>query len=132
MAAQEASRMQRRRCPTQAHASGSRFWSACGYGCHHGDGAPSPERRRELVQGIATAFVAAPQRSANEINLFDEIMDKVLAEVEPLARRELAERLADLQDAPQRTLVRLAGDEIEVAAPVLPQVEALIARVRPR
>ena len=86
---------------------------------------PSPERRRELVQGIATAFFAAPQRSANEINLFDEIMDKVLAEVEPLARRELAERLADLQDAPQRTLVRLAGDEIEVAAPVLTRSLAL-------
>jgi uncharacterized protein (DUF2336 family) len=52
---------------------------------------PSPERRHDLVQGIAMAFIAAPQRSANEISLFDEIMDKVLAEVEPLARRELAE-----------------------------------------
>ena len=26
---------------------------------------PSPERRRELVQAIATAFFAAPQRTAN-------------------------------------------------------------------
>jgi len=80
---------------------------------------PSPERRRELVQGIATAFFAAPQRSANEISLFDEIMDKVLAEVEPLARRELAERLAGLTEAPQRTLLRLAADEIDVAEPLL-------------
>ncbi len=85
----------------------------------------SPERRRELVQAIATAFFAAPQRSANEINLFDEIMDKVLAEVEPLARRELAERLAELTDAPQRTLVRLAGDVIDVAEPVLSRSPAL-------
>ncbi len=80
---------------------------------------PSPERRRELVQGIATAFFMAPQRSANEISLFDEIMDKVLAEVEPLARRELAERLSGLTEAPQRTLVRLAGDAIDVAEPLL-------------
>jgi uncharacterized protein (DUF2336 family) len=65
----------------------------------------SPERRSELVQAIATAFLAAPQRSTTEINLFDEIMDKVLAEIEPLARRELAERLAELTEAPQRTLV---------------------------
>ena len=80
---------------------------------------PSPERRRELVQGIAIAFFATPQRSENEVSLFDEIMDKVLAEVEPVARRELAERLSELTDAPQRTLVRLAGDAIEVAEPLL-------------
>jgi uncharacterized protein (DUF2336 family) len=52
-------------------------------------------------------------------------MDKVLAEVEPLARRELAERLAELTEAPQRTLVRLAGDVIEVAEPVLLRSPAL-------
>jgi uncharacterized protein (DUF2336 family) len=86
---------------------------------------PSPEGRRELVRGIATAFFAAPQRSASEINLFDEIMDKVLGEVEPVARRELAERIAELTAAPQRTLVRLASDVIEVAEPVLTRSPAL-------
>jgi uncharacterized protein (DUF2336 family) len=86
---------------------------------------PSPDRRTELVRGVAAAFFAAPQRSASEITLFDEIMDKVLAEVEPLARRELAERLADLVEAPQRTLVRLAGDVIDVAEPVLSRSPAL-------
>jgi uncharacterized protein (DUF2336 family) len=86
---------------------------------------PSPARRRELVKAIATTFFAAPQRSSTEINLFDEIMDKVLAEVEPLARRELAERLADLTEAPKRTLVRLAGDVIEAAEPVLSRSPAL-------
>src|SRR5215470_16770391 len=85
----------------------------------------APERRSELVQAIANAFFAAPRRTASEINLFDQIMDKVLAEVEPLARRALAERLADLDEAPQRTLVRLAGDVIEVAEPVLTRSPAL-------
>jgi uncharacterized protein (DUF2336 family) len=80
---------------------------------------PSPHSRTELVRSIAAAFFAGPQRSTKEVGLFDEIMDRVLAEVEPLARRELAERLADLTEAPQRTLVRLAGDAIEVAEPVL-------------
>ncbi len=85
----------------------------------------SPERRTEFVRGIAAAFFAAPQRSAHEISLFDEILDKVLAEVEPLARRELADRMADLAEAPQRTLVRLASDVIEVAEPVLARSPAL-------
>src|SRR5262249_43622027 len=86
---------------------------------------PSPERRRELVQAIATAFFAARQRSATEINLFDEIMDKVLAEVEPLARRELAERLAHVIDARPRRRVRLAGDASDGAEPVLRRSPAL-------
>ena len=86
---------------------------------------PSPEGRRALVRGIATAFFAAPERSANEMHLFDDIMEKVLGEVEPVARRELAERIAELTAAPQRTLVRLAGDVIEVAEPVLSRSPAL-------
>jgi len=85
----------------------------------------SPARRHELIRAIATAFFAAPQRSQTELNLFDEIMDKVLAEVEPLARRELAERMADLDDVPYRTLRRLARDAIDVAEPVLRRSPAL-------
>jgi len=86
---------------------------------------PSPGRRHELMRAITTTFFAAPTRTANELNLFDEIMDTVLAEVEPLARRELAERIADLDDAPYRTLRRLARDAIEVAQPVLMRSPAL-------
>jgi hypothetical protein len=43
----------------------------------------------------------------------------VLADVEPLARRELSERLAELAAPPRQTLLRLADDEIDVAEPVL-------------
>ena len=81
-------------------------------------------RFRDAEAAGARAVAGAPARAGagdrdrvlrgttaigGEINLFDEIMDKVLAEVEPLARRELAERLAELTEAPQRTLVRLAA-----------------------
>jgi uncharacterized protein (DUF2336 family) len=85
----------------------------------------APDKRRELVRGIATTFFAAPRRAPTELDLFDEIMDQVLAEVEPLARRELAERMADVEDAPRRTLLRLASDVIEVASPVLARSPAL-------
>jgi uncharacterized protein (DUF2336 family) len=80
---------------------------------------PSPQRRHELMRAISTAFFAAPGRTPTELSLFDDIMDTVLAEVEPLARRELSERIADLDDVPYRTLRRLARDAIEVAEPVL-------------
>ena len=85
----------------------------------------APDRRTELIRAISAAFFAAPHRTATELNLFDEIMDTVLAEVEPLARRELAERIADLEDAPYRTLRRLACDAIDVAEPVLTRSPAL-------
>jgi uncharacterized protein (DUF2336 family) len=85
----------------------------------------SPQRRSELMRAIATAFFDAPTRTSTELDLFDEIMDRVLEEVEPLARRELAERIADLDDAPYRTLRRLARDAIEVAQPVLMRSPAL-------
>ena len=39
----------------------------------------SPARRNELIRAMSAAFFAAPLRTANELNLFDEIMDTVLA-----------------------------------------------------
>jgi uncharacterized protein (DUF2336 family) len=86
---------------------------------------PSPARRHELMRAISTAFFAAPRHTPNELSLFDDIMDTVLEEVEPLARRELSERIADLDDVPYRTLRRLARDAIEVAEPVLTRSPAL-------
>ena len=86
---------------------------------------PSPARRHELMRAISTAFFAAPRHTPNELSLFDDIMDTVLEEVEPLARRELSERIADLGDVPYRTLRRLARDAIEVAEPVLTRSTAL-------
>ena len=86
---------------------------------------PSSERRREFVRAAATALFTAPDRTPAELDPFDEIMDMVLDEIEPLGRRELAERIAELDRAPLRTLTRLAGDAIDVAEPVLIRSPAL-------
>jgi uncharacterized protein (DUF2336 family) len=88
-------------------------------------GKRSPRERQCLVQELADMFFANPERSRNETALFDDIMDVVLDEVEPLARRELAERLAMLDAPPPRTLRRLAADEIGAAEPVLRYSPAL-------
>jgi uncharacterized protein (DUF2336 family) len=49
----------------------------------------------------------------------------VLDDVEPMARRELAARLAELARAPRRTVLRLAGDDIEIAGTLLTRSPAL-------
>jgi hypothetical protein len=79
-----------------------------------------PSQRHELLRGLADAlFDPAQDLTVRERDLFDEIIEKVLNDVEPLARQEFAERIAMRLDAPRRVVVRLAGDIIAVAAPVL-------------
>ncbi len=79
-----------------------------------------PSRRHELLRALTDLFFESRDGlTARECELFDEVVDKVLGEVEPLARQELAERLAPRRDAPRRVVVRLAGDTIAVAAPLL-------------
>src|SRR6202030_3509769 len=79
-----------------------------------------PRKRHELLRALTDAlFDSAPGLSAQERTLFDDIVERVLDDVEPLARRELAERLAAFPGAPHRVVVRLAGDIIEIAEPVL-------------
>lgn len=85
----------------------------------------SHAKRHALLLAVTDMFFAVPDRNPAEMSLFDQVMHLVLAEVEPIARRELAERLADLDRAPRQTLLRLADDEIAVAEPVLKRARAL-------
>jgi uncharacterized protein (DUF2336 family) len=72
-----------------------------------------PERRQAFLRALTDAFFdTSPALSDTERELFDEIVERVLDEVEPLARQELSERLAERADAPHRIVVRLAGDII--------------------
>jgi len=89
-------------------------------------GKRSPDTRHALLRAVADSFFFdTPHRATTEFDLYDEIMVLVLAEVEPAARKELAERLADLPGPPRRALLRLAEDVIDVARPVLMRSPAL-------
>jgi hypothetical protein len=88
-------------------------------------GRRSRRERQQLLRAVADMFFATPQRSSVETGLFDDILSLVLKDVEPMARRELADRLAALEMPPRRTLLKLAGDEIAVAEPVLRHSAAL-------
>lgn len=88
--------------------------------------AREPSQRHELLRALTDMFFESPRPlTASECDLFDEVVDKVLDEVEPVARQELAERLAPCRDAPRRVVVRLAGDAIGIAAPLLTQSQVL-------
>jgi Uncharacterised protein conserved in bacteria (DUF2336) len=77
------------------------------------------EKRRALLRAISDCFFATSHHSASEMELYSEVVMRVLGEVEPVARAELSERIADIIEAPHKVVLVLAKDEIIVAKPVL-------------
>src|SRR5438105_7002207 len=85
----------------------------------------SSEKRRALLHAISDCFFGSAARSTTETALFDDVVTRVLDDVEPVARAELAERLADVVDPPRQVLLQLAEDRIDVAEPILARSPAL-------
>jgi hypothetical protein len=85
----------------------------------------SSEKRRALLHAITNAFFRSDARTENEVALYDDVITRVLDEVEPVARGELAQLLADVSAPPRKTLLQLAEDEIAVAEPILSRSTAL-------
>ena len=56
----------------------------------------------------------------DHVSVFDEVISRLAGEIEFRARVELAERLADIDNAPRRTVRDLAfDDDIAIARPLL-------------
>jgi uncharacterized protein (DUF2336 family) len=65
-------------------------------------------------------FAGVTDYSAAQISLFEEVIAKLVAAIEPMARAELAARLAPARNAPAGVVRMLAfDDDIEVARAVL-------------
>jgi len=78
------------------------------------------ENRRVLLENISHLFLSAEGRlTERESALMSDILSKLVHEVEMSVRRELSERLAQVEAAPHDLVVTLANDDIDVAAPVL-------------
>ncbi len=91
---------------------------------HELDGAFSDstsERRAEIARRIVDLFeFGAPDFSAEQIDLFDDVFTRLVADIEASTRAALAERLATSRYAPPRVSEILAFDDtVAVAAPVL-------------
>ncbi len=83
--------------------------------------AGSDEHRVEMLTRITDLFLAGANRYSDvQINLFDEVMGKLVSAIEAKARARLSVRLADAAKAPTGVIRKLAADDdIEVARPVL-------------
>jgi uncharacterized protein (DUF2336 family) len=81
----------------------------------------SAKDRLRILQRVTDLFLAGSRSYSHEqIALFDDVLQRLAAEIEVKARAKLAHRLAGLDQAPPRLIRKLAfDDEIEVARPVL-------------
>ncbi len=84
-------------------------------------------QRITMLSRITDLFLEGASRySAGQINLFDEVIVKLVATIEAKARAKLASRLAPVHDAPPGVIRLLAfDDDIEVARTVLTASERL-------
>ena len=87
----------------------------------------SVDRRSMLLRHVTDLFVVgSDQHSDEEIALFDDVFNRLAAEIEMSARALLAIRLASIPNAPPKIISTLAFDDaIEVAGPVLGQSQQL-------
>ncbi len=87
-------------------------------------------RRVDILSRITDLFVhGAEHYSEDQVNVFDDVMARLVNTIETKARAKLAVRLAPIPNAPSGVIHMLAfDDDIEVARPVLAQSERLDER----
>ena len=87
----------------------------------------SPERRAETAKRIAALFVSSAGRfNEDHVGLFDDVLGRLIVEMETKAKAELSQRLAPVSNAPRQVVRTLAhDDDIDVAGPVLTRSERL-------
>ena len=79
------------------------------------------DERRRILERVADLFAAGSRGySTQQIALFDDVLQKLCADIEVKARTRLARRLAEIDNAPPQLMRSLAFDDaIAVAQPVL-------------
>ena len=87
----------------------------------------APERRAQMLGQVTDLFVLhASTFSDDEIELFDDVIGRLAAEIETEARILLAQRLASVPNAPRNVIRMLAfDDQADVAVPVLTHSERI-------
>ena len=87
----------------------------------------SQEKRALMLQRIANLFSdGAASFNEDHIGLFDDVLCRLVIEIETKARAELSERLSPIRNAPTQLMLKLANDDdIAVAGPVIAQSQRL-------
>jgi uncharacterized protein (DUF2336 family) len=86
---------------------------------------PSSHRRRELLREVTDVFFVEKVEGADQVEAFDDILQKLSVTMEEAVRAELAERFASSSAAPTGLMRMLALDAPDVARPVLERSTAL-------
>src|SRR4026207_2211136 len=81
----------------------------------------SQEKRVKTLKRITDLFLGAKEKlSEEQIEVFDEVLCRLIAQGEATALSGLGERLAPINNAPTNVIHTLAvDDEIAIAGPVL-------------
>ena len=84
-------------------------------------------RRAETVRRIANLFIdGAPAFNEDHIGLFDDVLCRLVTEIEIKARAEMSRTLSPIVNAPGELMRQLANDDdIAVAGPVIAQSQRL-------
>jgi uncharacterized protein (DUF2336 family) len=87
----------------------------------------SRERRAETLKRLTNLFlVGADDFTADQIQLFDEVFNRLIIKIEARARFELSVSLAGLDNAPREVVRQLANDgNASIARPVLERSRCL-------
>ncbi len=81
----------------------------------------SAGKRADMAERVTALFIGGADRlSAEQIGLFDQVLGRLIDEIDHGMLADIARRIAPLAHAPIGMVRRLAGDEdIDVAGPVL-------------
>jgi uncharacterized protein (DUF2336 family) len=88
---------------------------------------PGTGRRAEMLRRMTDLFAAGSASfSTEQVELFDDVMGRLLAEIDGAARAAFGQQLADLPVAPPNLVRSLAlDDSIDVASPILARYQRL-------
>ncbi len=80
----------------------------------------SPQDRAQLFGELSQIFIDSDKALAEkERQLMSDVLGTLIHDIEMEIRQDLAQRLADLPNAPRELALMLANDEIDVARPLL-------------
>jgi uncharacterized protein (DUF2336 family) len=81
----------------------------------------SSDKRTEMLRRVTDLFVStAPYVTTEQAGVFDDVFEHLIKEIEWKAMVELSDRVAVVDNAPDRLIRRLAHDDaIEISGPVL-------------
>jgi uncharacterized protein (DUF2336 family) len=81
----------------------------------------SPDGRAAMVKRLGAFFLDGASRfNDDHVKVFDQVLSRLVSDIETKARAELSQRLASVTNAPVGVVRRLArDDDIEVAGPIL-------------